>query len=139
MFGDGSGYLNDGCLLKSVGADHAAGDLSSDSDHGDAVEECVGEATDQVSGTRARGSNTDTGEAGGARVALGSEDATLLVAREDVADGGGAREGLVDLHGCASRVGEYVGDALAFKGLHEDIRALSWLIRGISGDESLWV
>jgi len=37
-------------------------------------------------------------------VALGGEDATLLVAREDVADGGGACEGLVDLHRRAARV-----------------------------------
>ena len=57
--------------------------------------------------------------------------------REDVANGGGARERLVDLHRRAAWVGEDVCDAFAFEGFDEDVGAFSWLVRGISGNEAL--
>lgn len=57
------------------------------------------------------------------------------MARQDVADGGGARERLVDLHRRAAGVGEDCVDALPFEGLNEDIGPLAGLIRAESGDE----
>lgn len=39
-----------------------------------------------------------------------------------------AREGLVDLHGCSSRVGKHPMCALPFKALHHDVCALSGLV-----------
>lgn len=86
MLCDGASYLDDGGFLEGVGADHAAGDLAGDGDEGGAVEEGVGEAGDEVGGAGAGGGDADAGEAGGARVALGGEDAALLVAGEEVAD-----------------------------------------------------
>ena len=135
MLRDGSSYLNNRRFLEGVGADHAAGDLAGDRDDRDAVEERVGEAADEVGGARAGGGDADPGEAGGARVALGGEDAALLVAREDVADGGGARERLVDLHRRAAGVGEDVRHALPLQRLHEDVRALARLVGAKSGNE----
>ena len=58
------------------------------------------------------------------------------MAGEDVANDGGAREGLVDLHRRASRIGEDGGHALALEGLHEDVRSLSRLVGSKSGNES---
>lgn len=60
------------------------------------------------------------------------------MAGEDVADGVGASEGLVDLHGRASGVGEYVGDAHALQGFHQDVRAFSGLVGAKSRSEGLW-
>ena len=46
MFGDGAGDLDDGRLLEGVGANHAPRNLSRDGDHGDGVEQRVGERGD---------------------------------------------------------------------------------------------
>lgn len=137
MFGYRSGYLNNWGLLEGVCADHAAGDLAGDGDEGDAVEECIGETADEVGGAGAGGGDADAGEAGGARVALGGEDAALLVAGEDVADNAGARERLVDLHRRATGVGEDVPHPLALQGLNEDVGALAGLVGAEAGDECL--
>jgi len=114
--------------LEGVGANHAAGDLTGDGNEGDAVEEGVGQAAHEVGGAGTGGSDADAGEAGGSRIALSGEHTALLVAREHVADGGGARERLVDLHGRATGVGKNVSDALALKRLHEDVGALAGLL-----------
>lgn len=86
MLGYGARDLHDGSFLKCVCANHSARDLAGNRDNGDAVKERVGEAAHEVGGAGAGGGYADAGEAGGARVALGGEDAALLVAREDVAD-----------------------------------------------------
>lgn len=59
------------------------------------------------------------------------------MAREAVLYDGGARECLVDLHGRATRVSEYVGDSLALQSFDEDIGAFSGLVRGKSGNDCL--
>ena len=135
MLGDGSADFDDWGFLEGVGADHAAGDLAGDGDKGNGVHHGVGEAGDEVGGAGAGGGDADAGEAGGAGKALGGEGAALLVAREDVADGGGARERLVDLHRRAAGVGEDVRHALPLQRLHEDVRALARLVGAKSGNE----
>lgn len=119
--------------MKRVRADHPPRDLAGDRHERDAVEERVGEPADQVGGAGPRRGDTDAGFAGGASVSLGGEDAALFVAGEDVADDVGAREGLVNLHRRAARVGEDVGDALALEGFDEDVGAFARLVRGKSG------
>lgn len=137
MLSDGSRYLHDWGFLKSVGSDHATGDLACEGDERDAVEHGVGEAADEVGGAGAGRGDADAGTAGGAGVALGGEHAALLVARENVADGGGARESLVDFQRRAAGIGEDVGDALTLESLDEDVGALARLVEGKSGNEIL--
>jgi len=128
MLCDGTCYLNDGGFLEGVGANHAAGDLTGNGNEGYAIEEGVGQAAHEVGGAGTGGSDADAGEAGGSRVALSGEHTALLVAREHVADGGGTRERLVDLHRRSTRVRENILDALALKRLHEDVGALAGLL-----------
>ena len=130
MLGDGSADFDDWGFLEGVGADHAAGDLAGDGDKGNGVHHGVGEAGDEVGGAGAGGGDADAGEAGGAGKALGGEGAALLVAREDVADHGGARQRLVDLHRRAAGIGEDGGHALALERLDEDVGALAGLAGG---------
>ena len=66
--------------------------------------------------------------AGGAGVAGGGEDLTLLVVEEVVDDGGRVGEGLVDLHRDAIEVGKDVGDALVLEGFNKDVCILAGLI-----------
>ena len=87
MFRDRTGNLNDRGLLESIGTDHAAGDLSGNSNERDAVEEGVGETGNEVGGAGTRGGDADAGAAGGAGVAFGGEDLALLVAEQVVNDG----------------------------------------------------
>lgn len=111
--------------------------LAGDGDNGDAVKHGVRKAADEVGGSGTGGGDADAGKARGAGIALGGENAALLVAGEDVLDDVGAGEGLVDLHGGAARVSEDVGDALALQGLHEDIGAFAGLVGAKSGSEGL--
>lgn len=137
VLGDGSGDLDDGRLLEGVGADHAAGDLAGDGDEGDAVKESVSKAADEVGCARAGGGDADAGAARGTSVALGGEDLSLFMAAEDVTDGGGAGEGLVDLHRSAPRVSEDDVNAGALESLHQHVGAFPGLIRRETGD--MWL
>nr|XP_010943763.1 uncharacterized protein LOC105061421 [Elaeis guineensis] len=112
----------------NLGADHAAGDLTGDGDHGDRVKEGIDKAENQVSDARAGGGDADIEVAGGAGVAGGGEDLTLLVVEEVVDDGGRVGEGLVDLHRDAIEVGKDVGDALVLEGFNKDVCILAGLI-----------
>jgi len=127
VFGDGSGNFHDGGFLEGVGADHPPRDLPGDGHHRHAVHHGVRKAAHEVGGAGAGGGDAHAGEPRRPRVALGREHAALLMAREHVANGRGARERLVDLHRRAARVGEDGGDALALQRLHEDVGTLARL------------
>mmetsp|Transcript_25362 Transcript_25362/g.80244 ORF Transcript_25362/g.80244 Transcript_25362/m.80244 type:complete len:427 (+) Transcript_25362:2029-3309(+) len=135
VLGDLPRDLHDGGLLERVRTDHAAGHLPGDGHHGHRVEHGVSEASDQVCGARAGGGNAHTHPAGTLGVALGGKHLALLVAAEDVGDGFGAGESLVDLHGRAARVGEEHVNALPLKGLHENVTTLALLLIREAGDK----
>lgn len=48
MFGDGTGYLDNGGFLEGVDADHAVGDLAGDGDDGVGVEQGVDKAKEEL-------------------------------------------------------------------------------------------
>lgn len=121
VLGDGSSDFYDGGLLKSVGADHAAGYLAGDGNKGHRIKKGVSEARNKVGSARARGCDAHARAAGGAGISGGSEDLSLLVAEKVVGDGRGTGEGLMDLHGGTARVGKEVGDALSLERLNEDV------------------
>lgn len=79
VLGDGAGDLNDGCFLEGVSADHAAGNLTSDSDDGDGIEKAVSQGGDEVGRARTGCGDADAGAAGGPGIALGGEGFTLLM------------------------------------------------------------
>ena len=59
------------------------------------------------------------------------------MAREDISDDLRPGQSLMDLHGCAARVGEDVGDTFALESFDEDIGTFSGLVRGVAGDKRL--
>ena len=76
-----------------LGKEELQPDLPGDGDHGDAVEEGVGEAGDEVGGSGARGGNADADLARDLSVALRGKDLSLLVpgrVRGRKAEGSGA-------------------------------------------------
>lgn len=125
MLCDRSCYLNNRSLLERIGTDHSSRDLAGDGNEGHAVEQRVGEAADEIGGARTGGRNAYTRKARGSSVALGGEDAALLMTRKDVTDDVGAREGLMDLHGRAAGIGEDIGDTLPLKGFYEYVGSFS--------------
>ena len=88
VLGDGQGDAGDVDLLEGVAAEDFGGDLAGDGDDGDAVEHGRGEARDEVGGAGAGGGHADAYAAGGAGVAVGHVGGALLVADEDMVDGG---------------------------------------------------
>mmetsp|Transcript_25361 Transcript_25361/g.80239 ORF Transcript_25361/g.80239 Transcript_25361/m.80239 type:complete len:343 (+) Transcript_25361:206-1234(+) len=133
VLGDGDGASRS---LGVVGDRHVEiPRVRTDGHHGHRVEHGVSEASDQVCGARAGGGNAHTHPAGTLGVALGGKHLALLVAAEDVGDGFGAGESLVDLHGRAARVGEEHVNALPLKGLHENVTTLALLLIREAGDK----
>ncbi len=91
VLGDGQGDAGDVDFLEGVGAEDFRGDLAGDRDHGDGIEHGGGDAGDEVGGAGAGGGHADADAAGGAGVAIGHVRGALLVADEDVVDGGNLR------------------------------------------------
>mmetsp|Transcript_8550 Transcript_8550/g.14732 ORF Transcript_8550/g.14732 Transcript_8550/m.14732 type:complete len:568 (+) Transcript_8550:1011-2714(+) len=125
---DLAGDLHDGSLLEPVGADHGAGHLPGDGHHGHAVQHGIGQTGDKVGRAGAGGRDAHRSPAGRHAVALRSEDLALLVTAEDVADGLGARERLVDLHACATGVGKHQIYPLPLQSLHQHVSPLAFLV-----------
>ena len=86
VLGDRPADLDHGRFLEGVGADDVRGDLAGDRDDRQRVHLGVGETGDEVQGTRARSRHDDARLAAGSGVALGGEDAPLLVPRQDRPD-----------------------------------------------------
>ncbi len=120
VLGDGQGDAGDVDLLEGVGAEDFGGDLAGDGDEGNAVQHGCCEAGDEVGGAGAGGGHADAGAAGGAGVAIGHVGGALLVADEDVVDGGEFAEGVVDGEDGAAGVAEDGGGAFAGEGGPED-------------------
>ena len=126
VLGDLAGDLDGGRLLERVGADHAPGNLSGDGHHRHGVEEGVGEAGDEVRGTRPRRRDAHPDFACALGVPLRGENLALLVPAQHVPHARlGLCQRLVDLHGRAAGVGEHAVDALALQSLDEDVRPFS--------------
>ena len=122
VLGDRPADLDHRRFLERVGADDLGGDLPGDGDDRQRVELGVGQAGDEVQGAGAGGRHHDAGPAGDAGVALGREDAALLVAGEDRPDPVPlAGERLVHRHAGAARVGEDDVDAVPREGLDQDV------------------
>lgn len=102
--------------------------MPSEGNEGEAVAESVRKAASEVGGTRAGGGNADAGAAGDAGVALSGKDLSLLVAAKDVANGGGLREHLMDLHGGAARVCKEDVEPRSLKRLHKNVCSFPGLI-----------
>ena len=123
VLGDGEGDAGDVDFLEGVAAEDLGGDLAGDGDHGDAVEHGRGEAGDEVGGAGAGGGHADADAADGAGVAVGHVGGALLVADEDVVDGGELAQGVVDGEDGAAGVAEDGGGAFAGEGGPEDFGA----------------
>ena len=87
---------------------------------GDGVEHGGGDAGDEVGGAGAGGGDADADAAGGAGVAVGHVRGALLVADEDVVDGGELAQGVVDGQDGSAGIAEDGGDAFAGEGGPED-------------------
>ena len=120
VLGDGEGDAGDVDFLEGVGAEDFGRDLAGDRDDGDRVEHGGGEAGDEVGGAGAGGGHADADAAGRAGVAVGHVGGSLLVADEDVVDGGEFAEGVVDGEDGAAGVAEDGGGAFAGEGGPED-------------------
>jgi hypothetical protein len=127
MLGQRPARLDDRRFLKGVGAEDGGADLAGDSDDRAGVHLGVGEAGDEVGGSRAAGGEADADLAGAARIALGCETAALLVPWQDgaqtVAD---ASESLVNRHAGAARIGEYDVYAMVEQTLHQNSGPGHW-------------
>ena len=132
MLGHAAAHLDDGRLLKGVGADDRGADLAGDRQHGDAVELGVGDGRDQVGRPRSAGGHADADLAGAAGVSLGGKPAPLLVARQNDADlTAKAGQSLVQWDAGPARIGENRIHAVVHQRLHHDIGAAR--ARGILG------
>ncbi len=89
------------------------GDLAGDRDERDAVEHGCGEAGDEVGRAGAGGRHAHARAARGAGVAVGHVGGALLVADQDVVDGGEVAQGVVDGEDRAAGVAEDRGRAFA--------------------------
>ena len=119
VLGDGQGDAGDVDLLKRVGAEDLAADLSGDRHNGNAVEHGGGDAGDEVGGAGAAGGDADADLAGGAGVAVGHVGGALLVADEDVVDGELA-QGVVGGEDGSAGVAEDLVHAFAGEGGPDD-------------------
>ena len=81
MLGDRPGDLHHRRLLECVGADDVPGNLAGDGHERHRVHLGVGQAGDEVERPGARGRHHHARLAGGPGIALGREDAPLLVTR----------------------------------------------------------
>ncbi len=101
-------------FLKRVRAEHLAGDIAGDADHGNGIEHGGGDAGDEVGCAGTAGGDGHADLARGARVAVGHVRGALLVAYEDVVDGKLAQR-VVDGKNGSARVPEDLGNALAYQ------------------------
>ena len=122
VLGDRPADLDHRRFLEGVGADDVGGDLAGDRDDRQRVHLGVGQPGDQVQGPGARRRHHDARLAAGAGVALGREDAPLLVAGQDGPDPvAEPRQRLVHRHARPARVGEDDFDAVPYQGLDEHV------------------
>ena len=105
----------DVALLEGVGADQGRAHLPRDADERRRVHPGVGDRGDEVRGAGTGGRDGDPDPAGGARVALRHVAGALLVAGENVADGGAAGHRVVGRHDRAARDPEHHVDAFGLE------------------------
>ena len=122
MFGDRPAHLDDGRLLKGVGADDAGADLAGNGEERRRIHFRVGEAGDEVGSAGAAGGDANADFAGSAGIALGRKTAALFVARQNgpqaVADAG---ERLVDRHAGSAGISEDRVHAVIQQALHQNV------------------
>ena len=99
--------------------------LGREGQHGCAVGIGVGRSQKEVDGAGPQGGRADSGSAGQSAVDLGHERRRLLVADQDVANGGpGQRIGEVDV--LLPRDAEHTGDTLVLEALDEEFSGTPW-------------
>ena len=121
VLGDAHGDAGDVALLEGVGADGAGRHLARHHDQRGRVHVGVGERRHDVGGARAAGHHGDAGSPRGHGVALGHVAGALLVAHEDVADGG-VDDRVVDGQDGAAGQAEHDVDPLHLEALDEGLR-----------------
>lgn len=112
---DGHGDTHDIGFLERIGADNAAGNLTSDYHHRDTVHVGGGDTGNRIGSTRAGSHNDDTGFASGASVAIGLMGRTLLMASKNMVDLLRVIQGIVDLDSLTTRITEYCVHTFGFK------------------------
>mmetsp|Transcript_15919 Transcript_15919/g.30675 ORF Transcript_15919/g.30675 Transcript_15919/m.30675 type:complete len:321 (+) Transcript_15919:1255-2217(+) len=128
VLGDLARDFHNGSLLKCVCANHRPGHLPSDGHHGNRVQKRVCQASHQVGGAGTRGGNAHGGFTRHLSVSLRGKHLALLVAAENVSNGAGPGEGLVDLHARAARVRKHQVHSLALERLHQHVTSLARLV-----------
>ena len=96
------------------------GDLAGDSDDRNAVKHGGRQAGDEVGGSGTGGGHADAYSSGGAGIPIGHVGGALLVADQDVVDGGEFAEGVVDRQDGATGIAEDGAGAFAGQGGPED-------------------
>ena len=102
-------------LLEGIRSHRGREHLAGDREQRHRVHVGVGDRGDEVGGTRTGGRDRDADATRGGGVALGGVAGALLVAHQDVPDGGGCHQLVVERHDGAARQSEDVGDAELFE------------------------
>ena len=124
VLGDRARHLHHRRFLERVGADHVPRNLAGHGDQRHGIHLGVGQPGHQVERPGARGRHDDARLAGRPGVALGREDAPLLVARQDRADAVAVpRQRLVHRHARPARIGEDDVDIVAHERLDQHVRS----------------
>ena len=123
VLGHRQGDAVDVDLLEGVLADERCRDVAGDRDHRDGVQQRRADPGDEVRGARPGRAHAHPDPAGHPRVPVGGVGAALLVADEDVAQLRVVAEDVVQRQDHAARVAEEDVDALAQKGLAQDVGA----------------
>ncbi len=84
---------------------NGGGDLAGDGDQWHRIHRRVGDAGDEIGRAGAGGGDAHAGLAGGARIRIGRERGSLLMAHQDVAQLR-ARQRVIDRHDRAARITE---------------------------------
>ena len=112
MLRDGQRNAGDVGLLKGVGADQLAANLSRDADDWRRIEHRSGNARDHIGRAGSGRGNGDADFPAGASVTVGHVRRTLLVAHQDVVNLA-ALERVIGRQNCAAGIAEHVLHALA--------------------------
>ena len=110
-------------LLKRIGTDGGAGDLTADGDQGHGIEQRLRQAGHQVGGSRARGGDADPHLAGSAGITHGGHGSPLLVTAELMGQST-VIQGVIDRHDGPARVTKHLGHTLFLESLYQKLRAV---------------
>ena len=101
-------YLNNWCLLESIGTDHPPGYMTNNHHDWDVIKRFIHEATQNIFAVGTRVEDANPWMAGFTGITFDSEDAALLLSRQHILNDVGASQGFMNLRGCSTWICEYV-------------------------------